>query len=89
MNGSGICLGEGMRGMPTSTNSLFSSRQSAKRQPLRVREHSLFGPMVEGLSVFVVNSYDQVEQLIAEGNSARTTAATLMNDESSRSHRQI
>jgi hypothetical protein len=45
--------------------------------------------MVEGLSVFVVNNYAQVELLMAEGNGARATAATLMNDQSSRSHRQV
>jgi hypothetical protein len=43
--------------------------------------------MVEGLCVFMVNNYEQVKRLISEGNSVRTTAATLMNDESSRSHR--
>uniref|UniRef100_A0A914I7I8 Kinesin motor domain-containing protein n=1 Tax=Globodera rostochiensis TaxID=31243 RepID=A0A914I7I8_GLORO len=60
---------------------------SSKRFPsLKVREHSLFGPMVEGLSVYKVNNYDQIERLIEIGNGARTTAATLMNETSSRSH---
>jgi Kinesin-like protein len=43
--------------------------------------------MVEGLSVFVVHCYAQIAELIDKGTAARTTAATRMNEESSRSHR--
>ena len=45
--------------------------------------------MVEGLSTYVVNSFEQIERLIAQGNGLRTTAATQMNEESSRSHGRV
>uniref|UniRef100_A0A1I8AYI4 Kinesin motor domain-containing protein n=1 Tax=Meloidogyne hapla TaxID=6305 RepID=A0A1I8AYI4_MELHA len=53
---------------------------------LKVREHSIYGPTVEGLSIFPVNNVEQIERFIAIGNKQRSTAATLMNDQSSRSH---
>ncbi|GBE79083.1 kinesin-domain-containing protein [Sparassis crispa] len=53
---------------------------------LRVREHPSLGPYVEDLSKLVVNSYDEMMQLMDEGNKARTVAATNMNETSSRSH---
>ncbi|KAI9333277.1 hypothetical protein BDR26DRAFT_805988, partial [Obelidium mucronatum] len=53
---------------------------------LRVREHPTLGPYCEDLSKLVVTSFDQIERLMDLGNSARTTAATNMNDVSSRSH---
>ncbi|XP_045131033.1 kinesin-like protein KIF13B isoform X11 [Portunus trituberculatus] len=56
------------------------------RQTLRVREHNILGPYVDGLSLLAVSSYEEIEQLIEEGNKARTVAATNMNSESSRSH---
>jgi kinesin family member 13 len=56
---------------------------------LKVREHSLHGPMVEGLSVFSVDSVEQIERYIAMGIRLRSTAATLMNEQSSRSHRLL
>ncbi|XP_019123279.2 kinesin-like protein KIF13B isoform X3 [Larimichthys crocea] len=56
------------------------------RQALRVREHSVFGPYVDGLSRLAVASYKDIESLMSEGNKSRTVAATNMNEESSRSH---
>ncbi|KAM4713436.1 kinesin-like protein KIF13B isoform 2-T2 [Anableps anableps] len=56
------------------------------RQALRVREHSVFGPYVDGLSRLAVTSYKDIESLMSEGNKSRTVAATNMNEESSRSH---
>lgn len=53
---------------------------------LRVREHPLMGPYVEDLSTLAVTSYDDIRQLMAEGNKSRTVAATNMNETSSRSH---
>ncbi|CEP00851.1 hypothetical protein PBRA_008163 [Plasmodiophora brassicae] len=53
---------------------------------LTVREHPVHGPYVEDLSVIPVQSFDDVQRLITQGNSARTVAATRMNAESSRSH---
>lgn len=53
---------------------------------LRVREHPLLGPYVEDLSKLAVTSYDDIYDLMEEGNKARTVAATNMNETSSRSH---
>ena len=41
---------------------------------------------MESLSQHEVSGYDQIENLMDLGNSNRTTAATGMNDTSSRSH---
>lgn len=49
---------------------------------LRVREHPSLGPYVEDLSKLVVSSYDEMMQLMDEGNKARTVAATNMNETS-------
>ncbi|XP_038164494.1 kinesin-like protein KIF13B isoform X1 [Cyprinodon tularosa] len=56
------------------------------RQALRVREHNVLGPYVDGLSRLAVASYKDIETLMSEGNKSRTVAATNMNEESSRSH---
>ncbi|RMX45203.1 hypothetical protein pdam_00021088 [Pocillopora damicornis] len=53
---------------------------------LRVREHKILGPYVEGLTKLVVSSFKDIENLMIEGNKSRTVAATNMNTESSRSH---
>ncbi|KAJ9051975.1 hypothetical protein DSO57_1038802 [Entomophthora muscae] len=53
---------------------------------LRVREHPTYGPYVEDLSKMVVKSYRDIENLMDEGNKARTVASTNMNATSSRSH---
>ncbi|KFO30491.1 Kinesin-like protein KIF14 [Fukomys damarensis] len=57
-----------------------------KKQPLRVREHPVSGPFVEALSVNVINSYSDIQSWLELGNKQRATAATGMNDKSSRSH---
>ncbi|XP_075893594.1 kinesin-like protein KIF13B isoform X4 [Nelusetta ayraudi] len=56
------------------------------RQALRVREHNVLGPYVDGLSRLAVAGYKDIESLMSEGNKSRTVAATNMNEESSRSH---
>ncbi|XP_077419188.1 kinesin-like protein KIF13B isoform X2 [Vanacampus margaritifer] len=56
------------------------------RQTLRVREHKVLGPYVDGLSRLAVANYKDIEVLMSEGNKSRTVAATNMNEESSRSH---
>uniref|UniRef100_A0A4W3JGB5 Kinesin family member 13B n=1 Tax=Callorhinchus milii TaxID=7868 RepID=A0A4W3JGB5_CALMI len=56
------------------------------RQTLKVREHKVLGPYVDGLSRLAVASYKDIESLMSEGNKSRTVAATNMNEESSRSH---
>ncbi len=41
---------------------------------------------MEDLSKHIVVNYDDIEELMNRGNNNRTTAATNMNDVSSRSH---
>lgn len=53
---------------------------------LKVREHPSTGPYVEDLAKLVVGSFQEIENLMDEGNKARTVAATNMNETSSRSH---
>jgi len=53
---------------------------------LKVREHPSTGPYVEDLAKLVVRNFLEIENLMDEGNKARTVAATNMNETSSRSH---
>eukprot|EP00117_Sycon_ciliatum_P035795 scpid45108/ scgid3028/ Kinesin-like protein KIF16B len=53
---------------------------------LRVREDPRRGPYVQGLSSHVVSDQNAMLDRMAVGNAVRTTASTLMNDTSSRSH---
>ncbi|XP_027467896.2 kinesin-like protein KIF14 isoform X1 [Zalophus californianus] len=57
-----------------------------RKQPLRIREHPVSGPYVEALSMNVVSSYSDIQSWLELGNKQRATAATGMNDKSSRSH---
>ncbi|XDB58875.1 hypothetical protein ABFV05_012491 [Capra hircus] len=57
-----------------------------RKQTLRVREHPATGPYVEGLSTNVVSSYSDIQVWLELGNKQKATAATGMNDKSSRSH---
>lgn len=74
------------------TPSLLAGHQNtpignqAKRPALRVREHPTWGPYVVDLSTHPVDSHAALKNWIAVGNSQRATAATGMNDKSSRSH---
>ncbi|XP_053325412.1 kinesin-like protein KIF14 [Spea bombifrons] len=65
---------------------VFKADNGQKKQPLRVREHPLLGPYVEELSTNVVSSFQDVQSWLELGNKQRATAATGMNDKSSRSH---
>ncbi|XP_074764316.1 kinesin-like protein KIF14 [Athene noctua] len=65
---------------------VFKAGSGQKKQPLRVREHPVLGPYVEGLTVNVVGSYSDIQSWLELGNKQRATAATVMNDKSSRSH---
>src|SRR6201996_2527443 len=58
----------------------------ATKGNLRVREHPSTGPYVEDLAKLAVRSFAEIENLMDEGNKARTVAATNMNETSSRSH---
>lgn len=69
-----------------SVRDLLPSNRSKTNQALKVREHPKDGPYVEDLSHHIVTSYEDIRELINLGNSRRTTAATNMNDVSSRSH---
>ncbi|XP_014822861.1 PREDICTED: kinesin-like protein KIF14 [Poecilia mexicana] len=57
-----------------------------RKMPLRVREHPVHGPYVAELSANVVSSYSDIQGWLELGNKQRATAATGMNDKSSRSH---
>lgn len=59
---------------------------AAAKKSLRVREHSIWGPYVVDLSTHPVDSHVALRNWLALGNSQRATAATGMNDKSSRSH---
>lgn len=61
-------------------------RSTPKKITLKVREHPTQGPYVEGLSTFQARSYADINSWIEIGNKQRATAATGMNDKSSRSH---
>ncbi|NWH77650.1 KIF14 protein, partial [Piaya cayana] len=66
---------------------VFKAESDQKKQPLRVREHPVIGPYVEDLTVLVSCPYFYLLQSWLElGNKQRATAATVMNDKSSRSH---
>eukprot|EP00045_Choanoeca_perplexa_P007113 m.62822 g.62822 ORF g.62822 m.62822 type:complete len:801 (-) comp13936_c0_seq1:117-2519(-) len=64
---------------------LVDAKTNAKTN-LRVREHPKTGPFVDGLSTHAVGDFDSIDALMEQGNANRTTAATNMNDTSSRSH---
>lgn len=53
---------------------------------LKVRESPTEGPYIEDLSEYTVKDVNQVLKYLKEGNKARATASTKMNDMSSRSH---
>ncbi|KAG7327749.1 hypothetical protein KOW79_009355 [Hemibagrus wyckioides] len=65
---------------------VVKDEQNQKKMPLRVREHPTDGPYVADLSTNVVSSYADVQAWLVLGNKQRATAATGMNDKSSRSH---
>ena len=73
---------------------LLGGRKKTKKTPkknvtparLRIREHPVKGPFVEGLSVHGVEDVGGLVRLIEGGLSSRVTASTQMNATSSRSH---
>ncbi|XP_013872656.1 kinesin-like protein KIF28P [Austrofundulus limnaeus] len=65
------------------------SRGSRNPGGLRVREEQQRGFYVEGLRMIPCESAPQVEQLMEQGTRTRTTAATHVNANSSRSHMLI
>ena len=65
---------------------LLTPSSHKARTGLRVREHPKTGSYVEDLKSIAVNDYAEVRNLLQQGTEARTTAATLCNQSSSRSH---
>lgn len=59
---------------------------NTNRAPLKVREHPEWGPYVVDLSVHSVKTYEELREWMMLGNKNRATAATAMNEKSSRSH---
>lgn len=70
----------------SSGSMMTPSSGGAAKKSLRVREHSIWGPYVVDLSTHPVDSHVALRNWLALGNSQRATAATGMNDKSSRSH---
>jgi len=56
------------------------------QKPKKVHCHPLHGARIEGLTLSVVSSAEEVLELLNFGNQMRTVAATTMNSRSSRSH---
>jgi hypothetical protein len=65
---------------------LLSDYKNSNKKILRVREHPQTGPYVEDLTIHVVNTFEELMDLLFSGKRRRATASTAANDESSRSH---
>ncbi|RNF24448.1 putative kinesin [Trypanosoma conorhini] len=65
---------------------VFDLFRPQKDADLRIRHNPVTGPYVEGLTSMVVNNEAQIAKLIRKGSMERRTAATKVNDRSSRSH---
>jgi kinesin family member 1 len=65
---------------------LLNPKNKHNEAGLKVREHPVTGPYVEGLAKLQVNDYAQLSQAMEAGAAARTVAATQMNATSSRAH---
>ncbi|KAJ3277908.1 kinesin-like protein kif13a [Borealophlyctis nickersoniae] len=71
---------------PSRRGSIFREKPSSIQKTYRIREHPVTGPYVENLSVHPVNNQHEILRLMENGTATRTTAATDMNNTSSRSH---
>lgn len=79
-----LCLEDSDYGSNNFKNHLGTPKPD--RKALKVREHPIWGPYVVGLSVHPVDSYESLRNWLIVGNSQRASAATGLNDKSSRSH---
>ncbi|KAK6464823.1 P-loop containing nucleoside triphosphate hydrolase protein [Scheffersomyces coipomensis] len=61
-------------------------KSNSNKPKLRVREHPVSGPYIENVVESTLHNYDDFTRHLENGNLARSTAATSMNDKSSRSH---
>ena len=66
--------------------SSLRDKATGKKSSLKVREHPTQGPYVEGLSAHGVTLPTLSHELMSSNDKRRVTAATGMNDTSSRSH---
>jgi len=62
------------------------SSHTGKKPALRIRQHSTKGFYADGLLVFPVKDYVDIERRMEEGTKNRTVASTNMNATSSRAH---
>ena len=53
---------------------------------LKIRENKMLGVYVEGIQKIQVESYEEIESVVEQGNQNKTLGATLMNATSSRAH---
>jgi hypothetical protein len=53
---------------------LFNPKNPGNDRGLRLREHPVTGPYIEGLKSVPVRGFDQFRRIIDEGSSARTGA---------------
>jgi len=67
-------------------NENISDLLKTERSALQIREDKKRGVFVEGLSEWAVRSPMEIYSLMQRGAQVRATAATKMNDVSSRSH---
>ena len=58
----------------------------SNKHSLRVREHPLLGPYVEDLSKLAVQSFDDIKNLIDEGNKARWVVIETTHNNSNNSN---
>ncbi|KAJ3126975.1 Kinesin-like protein kif3b [Nowakowskiella sp. JEL0407] len=65
---------------------LLVKQQPGKFKGLEIKEHPEKGVYVKDLSAYVVKSVEEMEHWTKVGNDARSVGATLMNENSSRSH---
>jgi hypothetical protein len=75
---------------PKNAKPKFSTRMNFdpedEYQSLKVRQHPLHGPFVEGITTVDVDNWLECVKYIRQGNDVRSQCATEMNESSSRSH---
>jgi Kinesin motor domain len=74
----------GAKSVPESSSS--SNGTTSQSFALKVREHPLLGPYVEGLTKPTVSTAEEALRLLSVGLSRRSTTQTAWNAHSSRSH---
>eukprot|EP01064_Diplonema_japonicum_P013934 TRINITY_DN21471_c0_g1_i1.p1 TRINITY_DN21471_c0_g1~~TRINITY_DN21471_c0_g1_i1.p1 ORF type:complete len:706 (+),score=217.56 TRINITY_DN21471_c0_g1_i1:87-2204(+) len=67
-------------------NGRHNDANAVNRKKLALRQHPVHGLTVAGAQSFPVSTWNEVDAVLRKGMAARSTAATSMNDQSSRSH---